>query len=217
MSDVGKSIVESFDFVSRVWSECDSLANELKKNISILIAQDHEVKKLLSAKSGWRKNPSWQTDASGCVNTAVGYSLPVKVKPKKSVSRYLCFQISLSGSSVAAIDNNEAMLHVIWWADPIDFKDGPWMGFPFDLDDELHVSIDEGVLFRWPSTDNEGDEWAYSLRLTSLNTIRDLKEKIVDPVKALLCGRPVREALPPTIEGLVHYAAVDGHNFRVMP
>ncbi len=215
MSDVGKSIVESFDFVSRVWSECDSLANELKKNISILIAQDHEVKKLLSAKGGWRKNPSWQTDASGWVTTAVGYSLPVKVKPKISVSRHLSFQISLSGDSVAAIDNSEPMVHVIWWADPLDFE-GIWMGFPFDSD-ESSQSLEEGVLFRWPSTDPRDAEWVYTLRLTSLNTIRDLKEKIVDPVKALLCGRPVREALPATIEGLVHYAAVDGHNFRVMP
>lgn len=215
MSNVGKSIVESFGFVSRVWSECENLANLLKQEVSSLINSDDEVSKLLRVDGSWIEE--YNSDASGCIYTSAGHSLPIIVRPKKKVSRYLCLQISLSGDGLAAIDNSEPMIHVMWWAEPLHFEEGPWMGFPFDLDDEFRVSIDDGVLFRWPSTDVEGDEWAFSLRLTSINTPRDVEEKIVNPLRALLSGRAVKEALPLTIEGLVQYIAVDGElgNFRV--
>lgn len=206
MSNIGRHILESFQFVSRVGSECDQLSKLLKQEISELVASDDEVSRLMRAEGHWIGSD--ETDEWGWVSTAVGYSLPIKVKPKRTVNRYLSFQISLSGKGVAAVDNSEPLVHVLWWDVPIDFEEC-WMGFPLDVDENSPFSLESGVLFRWASYDARDSQWVYSLRLTSLNTIRDVETKIVGPVRSLPCGGTVEESLPLALEGLVHYTAVD--------
>lgn len=217
MSNIGKSIFETFQFVSRVGSECDQLAKLLKQEISGLIASDDEVSASMQADGHWID--SVELDEGKWVTISVAYSLPIKVRPKRTAHRYLTFQISLSGAGVGAHDNDHPLVHVAWWESPINFQETrdfeeSWMGFPFDIEEDYHAySLEAGVLFRWPSENT----WLYSLRLTSLNTIRDVETKIVTPVKKPLCGSTVEDALPPTLEGLVHYAEVDGQpgHFRV--
>ncbi|KPQ23503.1 MAG: hypothetical protein HLUCCA13_13050 [Halomonas sp. HL-48] len=200
MGNVGSTICESVRFISAVGVECERLAKLIKQEMSELLLDD-EVEGFVRPGGSWIAADDM--DEHCWVSTALAYSLPIIVKPKRTVSYYLVFQISLSGSGVDALNNNEPIVHIGWWTSPVDFEDY-WMGFPLETDDNIKITLDENVLFRWSCV----DEWLYSIRLTEINTIQDVEMKIVKPVKALLCSKPVREALPSTLGGLVHYAAI---------
>lgn len=213
MSDVGKAICDSVAFVSSVGAECERLSKLIKQELSELLL-DSDLVGRYRAGGDWAE--SYDHDAHGWVYTALALSLPVIVKPKRSVSAYLVVQISLAGIGVAATDNHEPLLHIGWWNAPIDFEEVV-MGFPLDSNETQRISLEHNRLFRWTHLDQQ-TEWLYSLRLTSLNSPSDVWTSIIEPVKALLLSAGAAEALPESISGVVMYVNLEAQEgqYRVL-
>ncbi|MNV75540.1 hypothetical protein D3C71_1688360 [compost metagenome] len=118
------------------------------------------------------------------------------------------------GTGIAALDNNQPLLHVGFWSKAVDF-DECWMGFP--LDDSPRI-LEQGQLFRWTTSGENLSEWVYSLRLAEINTMQDIQEKIVAPVMALLLGESVMDAFAGTAQSVVRYCetGVSPGQYRVV-
>lgn len=203
MADIGKSISESISFISKVGAECELLGALVKQELSSLFS-DGPLGKRFQAENWIAAS---QMDSHEWVYTDIAYSLPLTIKPKRSVGAHLFFQISLAGVGIAAVDNDQPLLHVGVWIDgPADFEE-LWMGFP--LDQEEPEQLKEGTLFTWPAPGKDVGSWVYSLRLAEINTMQDVQAKIVAPVKALLLNEIVSDALPQILQGLVRYRAVE--------
>jgi hypothetical protein len=210
--DIGKAITENIRFVSMVGAECIHLTKLIKEELSRLLLVP-EVARRYRAAGEW--GDTYANDEQNWVNTELGSSLPVIIKPKRSIGGYLVVQISLTGSGVDAKDNLEPLLHVGWWGNPIDFDDIQ-MGFPVALDNEYDLSLEEGRLFHWSHSQFE-NEWCYSLRLTDINNPMDVHAYIVKPMKALLLGSGASQALSGT--AAVRYIKVEDEpgQFRILP
>lgn len=203
MSNIGKSITESVSFISKVGAECDLLATLVTQELSSLFSTG-PVGKLYQAGGRWIAHDD--TDEHGWVYVSRAHSLPLIIKPKRSVGAYLFFQISFAGNGIAAVGNDQPLVHVGLWSVPV--SDEYWMGFPLDVDDSA-PSLEDGGLFKWPDHGAGWQEWNYSLRLAEINTLQDVRELIVEPVKALLQGESASDALPYSLRGVVRYSAVD--------
>lgn len=203
MADIGKSISESVSFISTVWAECDLLATLVKQELGSLFG-GAPVSKHFQAEGDWIER--FKTDDHGWVYVASAHSLPLIIKPKRSVGAYLMFQISLAGDGIALVGNDQPLLHVGFWNEAVDFEEF-WMGFP--LEEEPAAYLDEGALFRWPVPGKDFTWWTYSLRLEEINNVQDVWKMIVEPVKALLLGESVSDALPQTLRGVVRYCPVE--------
>ncbi|WP_421552891.1 hypothetical protein [Pseudomonas yamanorum] len=209
--EMGKSITEAVRFVSIVGAECDHLANMIREELSRMLLLP-EVAGRYKAAGKWLTH--YQTDAKDWVYVDFGSSLPVIVKPKRSVGGYLVFQISLSDLGIAAQGNQEPLLHVGWWTDPVDLEELK-MGFPLHVDTEFDVVLEDERLFCWvkPHVENE---WCYSVRLTDINNPTDVQNQIIQPMKALLLRQPASEAFKNTT--VVRYAKVEeAGQYRILP
>lgn len=110
--DIGKAITENIRFVSMLGAECIHLTKLIKEELSRLLLAP-EVARRYRAAGEWVD--TYANDEQNWVNTELGSSLPVIIKPKRSIGGYLVVQISLTGSGVDAKDNHEPLLHIGWW------------------------------------------------------------------------------------------------------
>ncbi|MCT8949820.1 MULTISPECIES: hypothetical protein [Pseudomonas] len=193
ISAIGKAITESIEFISRVGGECDHLAKLIREEVSRALLSP-EVAHRYKAGGQWIEK--FANDEKGWINTELGFSLPVVIKPKRSICGYIVVQISLAGNGIGAADNHEPLIHVGWWGAPIDFEEF-LMSFPLDLDSEFDLSLQADRLFKWAHSQYD-DEWCYSLYLTDINSPADVQALIVNPVKALLAGSDAEQALSRT-------------------
>lgn len=202
----GAALASCFKVVSSCGSEIDKMSDSLLNLLTDAFSEDDDkLKPLLCALNG-KHFSSYCMDDFGWVCTDIAYNLPLKkVGRSKQTLAYLGFQISMTGTGIAAPGNNEPLVHVFLWKEPVDFVNDN-MGFPLEEDSNLCV-CDE-VLIKWGSWEKgqwSDRLWLFSLRLTTLNSSEDLKRCIVEPALALLCGESVLSALPSSIEGLIRY------------
>lgn len=211
-SSIGRAISENLQFISRLGAECDHLAKLIREEISALLLAP-EVAHRYRAGGQWIEKTAY--DERGWVCTETGFSLPVIVKPKRSVCGYIVVQISLTGGGIEAKDNHEPLIHVGWWGAPIDFEEC-LMSFPLGLDSEFDLTLEGDRLFKWAHSQYD-DEWCYSLFLTDINNPADVQAALVKPLKALLLGHDAGNSLTGT--RAVQYEKVDGEEgqYRVLP
>ena len=208
--DIGKGISENISFMTRVGAECDHLIRLIREELSRLLL-DPELVARYRAAGGWEDADDYDNHDWVCTDRA--YSLPMTIRPKRQASRYLAFQLSLTGIGVEAKDNVEPLLHIAWWSDAIDLGDTK-MGFPLEPGG-YDLTLEAERLFRWSHP--QGDtEWCYSVRLTDINSPLDVQTSIVNPVKALLLNDQA-QALVGTAS--VRYVAVEGEpgQFQALP
>lgn len=206
------SITETIRFVSRLGAECERLTELIKEEMSRALLVPEIAKRY---KVGGKWIDSRTTDENAWVYTELGTSLPIISKPKRSTGSYLVVQISLTGEGINAEDNQEPLIHIGRWCDPIDFEELQ-MGFPLDLTNEYDLILEDERLFRWVHTQYE-NERCYSLRLTDINSPIDVQHHIINPTKALLLGTSASEALSGT--AAVRYSRVDDKDgqYRALP
>ncbi len=211
--DIGKAITDSATFLAGVYRESGNLSNLLKQQISAALL-DPELKGLFRSAGPWIG--AFEEDPTRCMYYSLGASLPLKRKGKRITDRALFFQISLAGEGMAAVGCSEPLLHIGLWDEPISFTNDYYMGFPLFSEDEVAPEIDGEVLMRWQGSPPAG-LWLYSLRLAAVNTPDDIRRKVVEPVRALLAGRPVEVALPTSMVGVVRYRALaqDDGNYSI--
>lgn len=202
--EIGKSITESIAFVSAIAAECEHLAKLMKEEISTLLLSP-EIAVRYRAYGDWQD--VYDSDESGWLYTDLGISLPITIKPKRSVCGYLILQISLTGSGMGASENQEPLLHLGWWTSALDFGDFK-MVFPQHLDPEYPHTLEAERLFRWSGLASpSSSEWCYSVRLTDINRPNDVKRNLINPLRALLLGQRADLALSGT--SVVKYAPVE--------
>jgi len=210
-SHIGKAITENIRFISKVGAECDHLAKLIREELSRLLLVP-EVAHRYRAGGQWIQN--FNNDEHDWVNTELGFSLPVVVKPKRSICGYIVVQIRLTGEGIDVADNHEPLVHVGWWGAPIDF-DQFLMTFPIELDSDFDLTLEADRLFKWNHSHFD-DEWCYSLYLTDINSPADIQALIVKPLRALLLGVDANRALSGT--RAVRYEKMDGEGlFRALP
>lgn len=208
MSDIGKAISENISFVSKLGAECDRLAQLIREELSRLLLTS-EIARRYRVGGAWLQVNA--QDAHGWVFTDISSSLPLIIRPKRSVGDYLIVQISLAGMGINAHDNHEPLIHIGRFGAAIDFND-IHMTFPLDVEDRDKPDLESPYLLRWaPSF------WCYSLRLTDINSPADVQRCIIKPVTALLLENSANKLLSEA--GAVQYAKVreDPGNFRVIP
>ncbi|WP_282361045.1 hypothetical protein [Pseudomonas sp. PS01300] len=211
-ANIGNSITDAVNFVARLGGECERLTDLIKQEVSRALLTPDLAKR-------YKANGAWidvsDTDEHGWVCTDVGISLPIAAKPKRLTSSYVVIQISLTGVGIEALGNHEPLVHIGQWGHPIDLEEIQ-MGFPCDLDSGYELSLEEGRLFKWVHSGYE-TEWCYSVRLTDLNCPDDVKINIIDPLKSLLLGCDVAQALSGT--AAVQYVEVVSNEgqYRVIP
>ncbi|SEN20773.1 hypothetical protein SAMN04487857_111193 [Pseudomonas sp. ok272] len=193
MSEAGKSITQSTEFLARVYAECNHLSKLLKQELSALLLQT-------AHQAGGPWIGSFQEDPSGCLYYSLAHSLPLVDRASEQPDRHLFFQISLADDGMAATHNTEPLLHIGRWDHAINFAQDYYMGFPLFEDGELAPALVRDVLMHWP-----GGEWLYSVQLSSINTPDDIRSHIIEPVKALLLGTPEHNAPPAALRGLARY------------
>jgi hypothetical protein len=205
----GKTITQCFELVSRVSKEIDGLNEKLPE---MIVNAFNETPLLPCTLADTQKYIS-RLDDYGWLYTDAAYSFPIKDKGKgkRNTKGYIGFQISLMGDGIAILGNNEPLLHVFLWRDPISFKDDYYTTFPFfddNTNDEyipLKVINDRLLLWSNEGLDWKQCEWTYSLRLMALNSQEDLKKHVIDPMILLLRGEDVMTALPDSLPALVKY------------
>lgn len=213
MDDIGRAVTESARLLAQVGAEIDLLCDLVKQELSYAIDRD-PLRSHLKANGEWVY--SSRGDSGDWTLTDVAYSLALR--RRRSTYGHLAFQVSLDGEGIAAEGNAEPLLHVCWWlgSNPLSFEDWNYMGFPLDHPEQVSVQNDALLAWDADAEDPLDRQWTYSLRLVSLNTLGDIRAKIVDPTTKLLLGAQPGDALPLSLEGLVRYAFGDDRAIRAL-
>lgn len=212
MSNCGISanIYHSTRFLIAVWREINSLVCLVKKHIEDEFDKFDGVKVTKEWDDCFRIDDDDWVYTDSCVFLGVG-------KRNGKANKYINIQISLYGDGMRSglDDNEEPLLHVSFRDDATDYEDGVYFSIA-DLDD-AEVSLEENVLFNWGQIGCEWNkqEWTFSLKLTSINSIEDINSKIVKPLSALISGADIEKAGLKMIQGIVHYEKADEGSFYV--
>lgn len=206
--EIGKAITKYANFISQVGVEIEAMVKLIKQELSSAVATA-SIKEHMKPVGDWESKTRYSEEEWVVIDYAFSLGMKPAGKGKSSVVRWLSFQISLAGEGTAAEGNEEPLLHICWFDSPINFEeDFCYMGFPLDEDD--NPELENKVLFNWTPDAKKWSEqqWAFSLRLTSLNTLDDIENKIIRPTVALLSGKTPIVALPLTLDGLVCYEKI---------
>lgn len=149
-------------------------------------------------------------DKSGWLITDTAVCFPLKKKKSTSPEpvMYICYQISMYGNGLMP-SNKVPLLHVFLWSCAVDFDEELCIHFPYD---DTSLIIDDARLLVWGErqpSNWDGREWAFSIKLTSLNNRQNLLESVVNPALDLLQMKSAKEALPDNLPGLVLYRDSD--------
>jgi len=200
---LGSKISACFDFVAEVGQEVDSLSGILRDEMMRAMLDAPLMQKYSVLK--WAVD--YRYSDSGWTCTDVIYDLPLIIKRRRTVGLYLGFQISLNGPGMRVGGNREPLLHVFCWrSGPASMKDSS-MAFPLKDEGE---NLQDGSLFVFGDENRTPRSWAFTIALTGINTIEDVRKKVIKPMQALLLGAPAREALTADIGGLIHYEGIEG-------
>lgn len=204
---VGQTIFHTFRAVERIGKEIDNLLNLIENEIasSFPKSQNRNHPKIVTKwDTVYRESENqWTyTDAAGYIGIG-----KTQEKPKG----YINFQISLNGDGMSSenCQNHAPLLHVAFWGDRLDFDED----FYFSLAN-IHGDnpiLQDGIIFNWE--DKAGDwldqEWVYSLQLASVNSIEDVKLKIIEPIYSFF-EKGVDTAILKKIDGIIHYEMKEG-------
>ena len=214
--NIGIAIHQSVKMIEQAGREIDSLANLIQSEIDN--AMSSELGTLCKVLDPWGENSSERNDDYGWVCTDYAFSLGLgQIKKGKPItSRWLGIQISLAGDGMCSevVKNEQPLVHICLWSAPIDFDEDYHMG-PEIESSEIQL-VDE-LLMDWAPEEElwHDKEWTYSLFLTSLNTIDDIRTKIVQPVAELMKGASPEQARLTEIEGVVRYNKIDENQYDV--
>jgi hypothetical protein len=210
----GATLTKCFNLVSMAGKEINALYESLS---NLLIAGIELSSCPISIYKGGAKD-YYEMDNNEWIQTDIAWNLPLtsRARINAKAERYLSFQISLVGEGMAAINNDEPLLHMSLWDSPVDFENER-MGFPIDIKNK--PVLRENALIDWGTGDRKDwtkQVWTFSLRLMSLNSREDLEKYVVNPAIALLRGEDIRKSLPLDFSGLVRYQQAADGNLEVI-
>jgi len=214
--NIGISIHQSVKMIEQAGREIDSLSELIQREIENSISSD--LPNLCKVVESWSENLSERNDDYGWVLTDYAFSLGLGQirKGTPTTARWLGIQISLSGDGMSSevVKNEQPLVHICLWSAPIDFDEDYHMGPEME---SAEIQLVDEILMDWaPEEESWHDkEWTYSLFLTSLNTIDDIRKKIVQPVTELMKGASPEQAGLTEIEGVVRYNKIVENHYDV--
>lgn len=218
MTSIGKTISDSVNVVSQVGQEIDALFLLVQQEFSKAIKNLSNIK---IANKDWIEDVQYDENEWVYTDYACSIGLKPNGKGRKDPIGYLSVQISLTGKGMDLEGNEEPLIHICFFASPIEFEEQNYIFFPIYIDKDEHLISDKEVLLNWAPEVSDWTEsgWAYSFHLTAINNIDDIKTKLIAPAIALLEGKPALNALSTDMPGIIRYIAVDEKNgiFRADP
>jgi len=191
MTDVSKSIWESFSLVSRAGKEADALLELIESILMSLKAEnDQDTNKISNIKEFSILGADSETDASGWIYTNETRTYGIVPKGKQKSYYALGIQIVFFDAEGSLI-SNQATLNVVLQYDKSEEafdaenwfsaeKDNVWDGYNVQTKGYTVCHLTEGKL-----QSNE-DEIIFSIPLGAIGTPKDVEEKVIAPIKALL-------------------------------
>lgn len=200
----GVTLAKCFDAVSKTGGEINSLCETLEN----LMTSTFQSSELVS----WVGDPLSDSalDESNWLYSDYIWGLPIG--PQKNSRRKIVvgYQISLlgTGTEIDSKTDREALIHIFKFPDcNIGFNSSNHIGFPYPGNECGKVT--ERRLVEWPLENVEwsgsSTQWFYSLKLVQINNKKDLETCVINPVISLIQGKPVLDAIPQNLPGLVFY------------
>lgn len=204
MSELGKSVTKSAQFIAKIGEQVESMIELITTNLSNSFKN---IDKYYYPAENWKSCTRYDQNDWVLSDYAHYIGLKLKGKKKSDPIGYLIIQISLWQDGAEFVGNEEPLIHISWWDDPIEIdKDNNYFGSLFG-DDEDFV-IESNILINWnPEAKTiQEQRWSYSLRLTSINDLDDIRNKIVNPVIDLF-NKGIEEVVLSIskIDGIVAY------------
>lgn len=207
--NLGPRIYECFSTVESVGREVDAINRHLPGLI---------IEKIIEA--GYKyfeQQDELRESDNGWVYTDYIWAVPFSKKSNNQNKLWLGYQISFSGDCVnyRGCKAPEPLVHVFLWSHidstELGFSGGYYMSFPLEPFQGLKVTCNS--LIEWPITEGYNwlkkenpCSWTFSIKLTSLNQLKDLETLIVTPAIQLIDNNDANGILGNLIDkGLVWY------------
>jgi len=197
----GKKLAKCFEVASATWKEIDSLAQILNKIIEESLSKN-------GTRYEKEKRIAFCMDDTDWIGTDVAQSFGIFQHRGKKPNRFLGYQVSVLGDGMLVAE--EPLVHFVCWNYALSFDDGIYVGFPFD--EEPPTKVESDRLIWW--TEDGLPQWMFSVRLTFINDEASVA-RIAHAMIALLQEKPLEEALPSSLPGLVLYH-LDGDTLKVI-
>ena len=208
-SKIGKSISESFEFVTNVGAECEALAALMKEEITELFRQGPLA--LRYELGQWRS--SYQNDDKvGWAFSTVAWSLPLSPKDGAETV-HLAFQMSFLCGDAAGGGSPEPLLHINCWDVETNVHNGEYMGFPMyylSTKTLARLNTHGASLFRWAAEEGAFESWTFSLPLAKINDLEAVRNLVVLPAQRLMTDLDKGEELVEQMDEVVCYSALNG-------
>ena len=212
--EIGKAIHQSVQLIAKAGQEIESMMDLIKLQLEPEIASLNKDPKIYVSEK-WAYD--WIYDDAGWVCTDYSMSLGLGRSTKKSL-KYLSVQVSLMGNGMSCekAPNKEPLVHVCLFGSPINYAEKNYMGTDLSNEEDEKIILQNNFFVNWSIEASNWEEqaWAYTLRLTSLNSATDIQEKIVKPVIAILQGHSLENTGFETVDGIVKYEEVEKFVFK---
>lgn len=218
---IGEAIHNSVRLISQAGTEIEALFAIITSQINSTI--ENELSDLrVKISRDWSYD--WAYDDSEWVCNYSACSLGLKSSRNRLTNRYLVIEAVLDGDGMThdEANNKEPLLHVSLWDVDVSKSDNSYTNLDYtnwDFEEDQIPSLQHDVLINWfpDAADWTGQAWTYSLFLTSINNLDDIKQKIIEPIVELLRTNDAQAAKLTEIEGVIHYEQIgDKYKYRVI-
>mgnify|MGYP005857961739 CR=1 FL=1 len=216
---IGNAICNSAKLIKQIGQETDSLFELIQNRFNTTLF-DSEEKTGIKIVQGWGYD-SFHKKNDWLLNE-YAYTLGI-AKRKDVIPSFLWIQLSLLGdeNEFEEMKVNEPLVHICFLGHDLSYSDETYININ-DINDpdyinEYPIALDHDFFWHWVNEKNADplkQEWYYSLKLTSLNSVDDVEQKIINPVKSLLLATNASEkdnAIQKlsNLDGILRYKKVD--------
>lgn len=190
---IGESLFNAAAIMVKAGAEIDAMLEILRTLIKELADMD-SVSKIKVIGTGNYEGNDWVS--TGMIQNFAFF----KQRARSRATAYLGIKISLCDDAESEITGKQPLLYVLFWAD-----DEAWEFDDFDLAGAAKQEWELENDCWWQGVDETDDRSAirpwdqvkcvWVLPLVELNTPVDLREAIVNPLKAIIDGEPFWEIL----------------------
>lgn len=214
----GVNLHNSVKLIKQAGKEINALVTMIKNDIN------SEIEKVQLGCNAYIHGRGWyeesHLDDENYVYELYSEVLPLQKtkRNRNEAQRFLMIQVSLDGDGMTheEANNHEPLIHIALWDEPINLNNEQYISLHLSEADSF--TIQENVLLNWyPEAESWTEQsWTYSLTLTSLNTPKDIQDKVIKPIRALMKkGDPLSAGLD-KLDGIVRYKLLRDGVLQVM-
>lgn len=214
---IGKSIYNSAKLISQAAQETLNLFELIENRFNSEVFEIEHKNIPFKILEYWTYDEVY--DPSGWILNGYAETLGI-TRRMNGVSSFLWIQLSLFGdeNEFEEMDVKEPLLHICLMGHDLNYSDGEYININ-DINNHVYETNPksyQGCFWYWANdkADPLKQEWYYSLKLTSLNSVEDVDQKIITPVKSLLSATSSTEKDSAIhnlskIDGILRYTKVD--------